>query len=292
MRSGRRRARPCVSQRGINPGPSGCSTSFGSRCSRSARCALLADELNLRATAEATIGLLRDRFRDAWLSKLLDMSPEETEEFCKQNNAHEATLSALQRNLKRIARQAYVVPKAEFSTVDEMLAIFERKGHVVEKNGVRIGFLGYTTTLPVGFAATAERPGVNAIQAYTAYQPKVNLFEYPGTGPQVVTWTDPVHLKRMQDDIAAFRRQVDVLIVYVHWGTSMSPQVHDFQREIARVAIDAAIGIEHVHGDLEVREGFGATSRAKRGLVKSRRDAIAAIGDAAIAKQGAAALVL
>ncbi|MBI5877619.1 MAG: DUF87 domain-containing protein [Chloroflexi bacterium] len=104
---------------------------------------LLAEELNLRATAEATIGLLRDRFRDAWLSHLLDMSVEEAQEFCKQNNAHEGTLTALQRNLKRIARQEYISPLAEFSTIDMMLEHFKRKEHVVLQFGKFNSVLDY-----------------------------------------------------------------------------------------------------------------------------------------------------
>jgi poly-gamma-glutamate synthesis protein (capsule biosynthesis protein) len=135
-----------------------------------------------------------------------------------------------------------------------------RRGCVVEKKGLRVGFLGYTSTLPVGFAATDERPGVNPIPAYTAYQPRVNLSEYPGTAPNIVTWTDPAQLQRMRSDVAAFRKQVDVLIVYMHWGTSMSPQVNDFQREIARTAIDAGAhalfgGHQHVVSAIEFHKG-------------------------------------
>jgi poly-gamma-glutamate capsule biosynthesis protein CapA/YwtB (metallophosphatase superfamily) len=131
-----------------------------------------------------------------------------------------------------------------------------RKGYVVEKNGLRIGFLGYTTTLPTGFAATSACPGVNPLQAYTAYQPRASLTEYPGTAPRTVTWTDPVHLERLRRDVELFRKQVNVLLIYVHWGTSMSPQVHDFQREIARAAIDAGAhavfgGHQHVISAIE-----------------------------------------
>ncbi len=135
-----------------------------------------------------------------------------------------------------------------------------RLGHVVEKNGMKIGFLGYSTTLPMGFAATAECPGVNPLQVHTAYQPNRSLLEYPGTAPQIVSWTDPAHLQRLRDDIAAFRKQVSVLIVYMHWGASMSPQVHDFQREIGKAAIDAGAhavfgGHQHVVSAIEFYQG-------------------------------------
>lgn len=135
-----------------------------------------------------------------------------------------------------------------------------RKGHVVEKNGLRVGFLGYSTTLPGGFAATADCAGVNPLRVHTAYKPPVSLIEYPGTAPQIVSWTEPADLQTLRDEVAAFRQQVDVLIVYMHWGTSMTPRVHDFQREIARTAIDAGAhalfgGHQHVMSAIEFYKG-------------------------------------
>lgn len=135
-----------------------------------------------------------------------------------------------------------------------------RSGHIIEKNGLRVGFLGYTTTLPTGFAATSDGPGVNPLQAYTAYQPQGSLLEYPGTAPRIVSWTDPDHLQRLRTDVEIFGRQVDVLLVYVHWGTSMSPHVHDFQGEIGKAAIDAGAhavfgGHQHVVSAIEFHRG-------------------------------------
>lgn len=135
-----------------------------------------------------------------------------------------------------------------------------RSGHVVASNGLRIGFLGYSTTLPTGFAATAECPGVNPLRVHTAYQTTASHAEYPGTAPRIVTWTEPADLQRLRSDIEAFRRQVDVLIIYVHWGTSMTPRVNDFQHEIATAAIDAGAhalfgGHQHVLSAIEFYKG-------------------------------------
>ena len=131
-----------------------------------------------------------------------------------------------------------------------------RQSHIVEKNGIRFGFLGYTTTLPIGFAATPSSAGVNPLQVYTAYQPRANPFEYPGVTPAIVTRTDPVQLQRLRDDVAALGKRADIVIVYVHWGSSMSPCVHDFQREIGKAAIDAGAhavfgGHQHVLSAIE-----------------------------------------
>ena len=104
---------------------------------------LLAEELNLRATAESSIGLLQDRFKQQWLVRLIEMSTDDLTEFCKQANSSEAALGALQRNLKRIARQEYITSQAEYSQIDEMMHIFEQKGHVILQYGKFNSLLDY-----------------------------------------------------------------------------------------------------------------------------------------------------
>ncbi|MBC7250638.1 MAG: ATP-binding protein [Anaerolineae bacterium] len=92
---------------------------------------LLAEELNLRATAEANVGLLTDAYGPEWLSRFLAMSPDDISDFCSRYNAHEGSLAALQRNLKRIERRPYVVPEAPFSVIDDMVASLDRGQHVI-----------------------------------------------------------------------------------------------------------------------------------------------------------------
>jgi len=69
---------------------------------------LMAQELNLRGTSEATIGLLQDHFGADWLHKLVQMKPDEMEEFAAQSGAHSASLGALQRNMRVLNRRGYV----------------------------------------------------------------------------------------------------------------------------------------------------------------------------------------
>ena len=92
---------------------------------------LLAEELNLRATAEANVGLLQDAFKEDWLLRFLALSPAEMDEFCAQYGAHVGSLAALQRNLKRIERRPYVVDESAFSVIDEMVSALDRGRHVV-----------------------------------------------------------------------------------------------------------------------------------------------------------------
>jgi DNA helicase HerA-like ATPase len=92
---------------------------------------LMAQELNLRGTAEATIGLLQDRFRDEWLLRLVKMNPEELELFGAESGAHPASLAALQRNMRVLARRDYVVEQGTFSLIDEMVQLLDKGQNVI-----------------------------------------------------------------------------------------------------------------------------------------------------------------
>jgi DNA helicase HerA-like ATPase len=104
---------------------------------------LLSEELNLRQTAEATIGLLRDAFHGQWLLKLLEMTAEELGEFCKGSGAHPASMASLQRNLKRLQRQDYVVTEETFSALDDMVESLDRGKHVILQFGRHNSVLDY-----------------------------------------------------------------------------------------------------------------------------------------------------
>jgi DNA helicase HerA-like ATPase len=104
---------------------------------------LLSQELNLRQTAEATIGLLRDAFHGEWLLKLLEMTPEGLGDFCQGSGAHPASMASLQRNLKRLRRQDYVVDEASFSALDDMVEALDRGKHVILQFGRHNTVLDY-----------------------------------------------------------------------------------------------------------------------------------------------------
>jgi hypothetical protein len=104
---------------------------------------LLSEELNLRQTAEATIGLLRDAFREQWLLRLLEMTPEELEAFCQSSGAHQASMASLQRNLKRLQRQDYIEKERDFSALDDLVQALDRGKHVILQFGRHNSVLDY-----------------------------------------------------------------------------------------------------------------------------------------------------
>lgn len=131
---------------------------------------------------------------------------------------------------------------------------------VLECGGLKIGLLGFTTTLPIGFAATDDAPGVDPFRVVTAYRPFRNLEEYPGTQAVVETRAITDDLARLVTRIESLKAEADLVLVYAHWGASMTEAVHDFQREIGRAAIEAGAaavfgGHQHVVSAVEFYRG-------------------------------------
>jgi DNA helicase HerA-like ATPase len=87
--------------------------------------------LNLRGTAEATIGLLEDRFKGEWLLRLVGMNPEEIEAFSAESGAHPASLGALQRAMRVLRRKEYVVERGDFDLIDEMVQVLDNGQNVI-----------------------------------------------------------------------------------------------------------------------------------------------------------------
>jgi len=119
---------------------------------------------------------------------------------------------------------------------------------VIERKGVRFGFLQYAATVfPYHHAAERERPGIAAVRVRTYYQPPPDL-DKPGQPPIVVTIPDESSLQRMVGDIRRLRKQVDIIVVSYHWGVSGSTKLVDYQRTLARAAVDAGADIVMGHG--------------------------------------------
>lgn len=132
---------------------------------------------------------------------------------------------------------------------------------IVEQKGVRIGFLSYTSVFwPVGHAASPDSAGVATIKAHTAYQPGPRALEMPGAPPKVITYPDPEEIDRMKEDIRALRKQVELVILSCHWGVSGSESIVEYQRTIAREAIEEGADLvfghhPHVVQGIEIWKG-------------------------------------
>lgn len=119
-----------------------------------------------------------------------------------------------------------------------------RKPAIVDHDGLKIGFLSYTTVFwPSRHAADDTTPGTAVIRAGTAYRPGRRALEMPGAPPEIVTWVDADEIAALTRDVRALKDQVDIAVLSCHWGVSSSPDPTDYQRQIARAAIEAGIDI-------------------------------------------------
>ena len=129
-----------------------------------------------------------------------------------------------------------------------------RSPAIVERDGVRFGFLQYTSVFwPLGHEAADGSPGVAAILAHTAYRPNPRIAEMPGGPPIVVTWPDAEYLDAFRRDVAALRERVDFLVASFHWGISGSVETADYQVAIAHAAIDSGADLVMGHGPHEIQ---------------------------------------
>jgi poly-gamma-glutamate synthesis protein (capsule biosynthesis protein) len=118
-----------------------------------------------------------------------------------------------------------------------------------EANGIRLAFLAYSSILPEAYWATQSRPGCAPLRAHTLYE-QIET-DQPGTPARIRTFAFRDDVAAMTRDIEAAAAQADCVIVSLHWGIHFVPAVlADYQREVARAAIDAGAGLilgHHAH---------------------------------------------
>lgn len=124
-----------------------------------------------------------------------------------------------------------------------------RRIRVAEVDGIRVAILAYCSILPAEYWATAERPGVAPLRAFTVHEP----FEpdQPGTPERMHTFAHPDDLQGMVDDIRRARELADTVVVSAHWGIHFTyAELADYQRQAGRAAIDAGADLvigHHAH---------------------------------------------
>jgi len=110
---------------------------------------------------------------------------------------------------------------------------------ILERDGIRVAFLGFCTVYPVGYEARESRPGLAPLRVRTYYgDPDPNFWE-PGIDPVIETVPMAADLARYRATIAAAREQADFVVVAPHWGYSSWVEVlQDYELQLARDAVD------------------------------------------------------
>lgn len=127
------------------------------------------------------------------------------------------------------------------ASIDEAL-----RPHFREVDGRRFAFLGVAATLPPGFAASRDRPGIAPIRVDFSFDINPNLMsEQPGTAPVVRTHAVDEDVDRVASAISDARAAADHVIIAVHWGltrrrvTPFQGMIAEYQPPLGRALIDA-----------------------------------------------------
>jgi poly-gamma-glutamate synthesis protein (capsule biosynthesis protein) len=128
-----------------------------------------------------------------------------------------------------------------------------RKPAIVERNGVRFGFLQRSSVYWPVQEAAADVVGIATLRANTAYQvpmhknwKEIPPFNRAGIGPVVVTWAEPRYRDALREDILALRKEVDVVVVSCHWG--LKRDILEYMTDVAHMAIDSGADVVFGHG--------------------------------------------
>lgn len=131
-----------------------------------------------------------------------------------------------------------------------------REPAIVERNGIKVGFLGYSSIFPPGAEAGPNKVGIAPLRIKTYYEPRG-----PHSPVRVRTEPEDRDLRIILDDINALRKRVDVVMVALHWGIVWMPRViADYQVSVAHACIDAGADLimghhAHISKAIEVYKG-------------------------------------
>ncbi len=133
----------------------------------------------------------------------------------------------------------------------------------IEKNGIKLAFIGCASTLPGASIAGKTKPGLAPLRVRTTYyiEPEMEK-EQPGTPPVIFTVAVKDDIDRLVDVILDARAEAEHVVVSIHWGLAYQESILEYQPQAARAFVDAGARLvlgHHPHriqGVEKYRDGF------------------------------------
>lgn len=104
---------------------------------------LVANELGLSEASLDNANILQSEFNKHWISRLLEMTNEDIQNFCLEKQGHKGSIMALQRKLKRLENLKYMRISVKHNYIKEILALLEAGKNVVIEFGSQGNMLSY-----------------------------------------------------------------------------------------------------------------------------------------------------
>ncbi len=131
-----------------------------------------------------------------------------------------------------------------------------RRPAIVERNGIKVGYLGYCSVGRPESAAGFHKPGIATIRVKTRYDTR-GAHE----PVRILTEPDAGDLEMLIEDIQLLRARADVVVLAFHSGVIRVPRVvSDYQVTVAHAAIDAGADLvvghaPHIPKAIEIYKG-------------------------------------
>ncbi|WP_156393284.1 CapA family protein [Burkholderia sp. Leaf177] len=112
---------------------------------------------------------------------------------------------------------------------------------IVERDGVKVGFLAFASVYPTGYEARASVPGLAAMRVHS-FVASLN-HQDPGVPPEVRTIPYPEDVELLKSLIMDLRTKVDVVVVSHHWGQFRPVYLTEYERVLAHASVEAGADI-------------------------------------------------
>lgn len=139
-----------------------------------------------------------------------------------------------------------------------------RRPVFLEVEGYTIAFLSWSSTVPPGFQALSNRPGIASVRIKSYFQIDSSILdEQPGTPPWVQTVPIEDDLVQLEETLLQVRNQADFVILALHWGVppqwSSVPQdpIAEYQKIVAKRVVEKGVDVivgHHSHAPFGFEE--------------------------------------
>ncbi len=135
---------------------------------------------------------------------------------------------------------------------------------ILERNGLRVGCLAYAATIPWGYEAADDRPGIAPVRVQTYYEPQRYgyhiMSEQPGMPARVVNVINPEDLAVVREEVRQEKEEADAVVVSFHWGVAYLPDPAPYQPELAHAVVEAGADLvvghhAHILQGVEIYQG-------------------------------------
>ena len=109
-----------------------------------------------------------------------------------------------------------------------------RKPLIMERDGVKFGFLSVDCVSTARSAAGINRPGAAYVDILTYH----HSASFPGSKPRTFTYPERWSMEAFRQDIRALRPLCDVLVTSIHQGLGFDTEITDYEYEMVMQAVD------------------------------------------------------